>query len=159
MAEESLLLLYFKKRKHFTASDVVRSIERLLRHGAATGLFKGDEPRVRNCANVARAPQRAAAAPVARLASAPATGFLQTQACLLERQATASQKRKNTRFGVADQLQQKSQGVSLAFSFRLAGIAHALPRRFLRYFRTISTRRFCGSRTPGAVGTRGLLSP
>jgi hypothetical protein len=27
------------------------------------------------------------------------------------------------------------------------------------YFKIISTRRFCGSRTPLAVGTSGLLSP
>jgi hypothetical protein len=42
----------------------------------------------------------------------------------------------------------------------------ALPRNreraktaYLDYFRMISTLRFCGSRTPAAVGTSGLLSP
>src|SRR6202034_2577564 len=42
--------------------------------------------------------------------------------------------------------------------------AAGVPRRFLlladlSYGKTISTRRFCGSRTPGAVGTRLSFSP
>jgi len=40
------------------------------------------------------------------------------------------------------------------------GPAHvAAVRGGITYFRMISTRRFCGSRTPRAVGTSGLVSP
>ena len=57
-----------------------------------------------------------------------------------------------------DRLRQGHRRGDLAAK-RAAEAALSLRSKDRSYWRTISTRRFCGSRTPSAVGTSGWLSP